>query len=217
MSNTNTYTKSTAETVKKIDRIFGYARVSTPDQNLDMQIQSLEAAGCTRIWSEKKSAQARRIEFEKMLLHCRPGDTIVIWKLDRLARSVQDLLKWNEQFQERGIHLRVLNPPVNTNDALGKAFFTLTAVFAQLERDLVAERTKAGMAAAKANGRTFGRPTKIVGDKRAAIERDIRDLSLTMKQVAERHGYKSLTTLNRHFPGLRQQVLIDAGVRKPKE
>ena len=197
-------------------KTFGYARVSTPDQNLDMQIQALEAVGCERVWSEKKSASAKRTEFEKMVKHLRAGDTIVIWKLDRLARSVNDLLKWNEKFEKWGVNLRVLNPPVDTSDAMGKAFFTLTAVFAQLERDLIAERTKAGMAAAKANGRSFGRPTKIVGEKRAAIEADIRDISLPMKEVAERHGYKSLTTLNRHFPKLREQCLIEAGIRKAK-
>lgn len=196
-------------------KTFGYARVSTPDQNLEMQIQALEQVGCDKIFSEKRSANAKRIEFEKMVRHLREGDSIVIWKLDRLARSVNDLLKWNEKFEKWGVHLQVLNPPVNTKDAMGKAFFTLTAVFAQLERDLIAERTKAGMAAAKANGRTFGRPTEIVGEKRAEIERDIRDLSLTMREVAEIHGYKSLTTLNRHFPGLRQQCLIEAGLRKP--
>lgn len=196
-------------------KVFGYARVSTPDQNLDMQIQALEQAGCQKIFSEKRSANAKRIEFEKMMRHLRAGDTVVIWKLDRLARSVNDLLKWNEKFEKWGVHLRVLNPPVNTQDAMGKAFFTLTAVFAQLERDLIAERTKAGMAAAKANGRSFGRPTEIVGEKREAIEADIRDLSLTMREVADKHGYGSLTTLNRHFPGLRQQCLIEAGLRKP--
>jgi len=172
-----------------------------------MQIQALEAAGCEKIWSEKKSAQARRIEFEKLLLHCRKGDTIVIWKLDRLARSVKDLLQWNDQFQERGIHLRILNPPVDTSDALGKAFFTLTATFAQLERDLISERTRAGMAARKAKGLTHGRPTKIYGKKREAMARDICDLRLPMKKVAKKHGYGSLTTLNRHFPGLRQDAM----------
>ena len=188
-------------------KTFGYARVSTEDQNLDMQIQALEKYGCDEIWSEKKSAQAFRKEFDLMVKNLRAGDTVVVWRLDRLARSIADLKTWIDKFEKWGVEFVCIVENIDTKSAMGKAFFHILAAFAQLERDLISERTTAGIAARKAKGYTFGRPTKITGKKREAMERDIRDLSMTMKQVAKKHGYTSLTTLNRHFPGVRQEAI----------
>lgn len=192
-------------------KVWGYARVSTEDQNLDMQIQALEKYGCDEIWSEKKSAQAPRAQFDLMTRNCRAGDTVVVWKLDRLARSITDLKEWMDKFEKWGVEFVCITDKIDTTTAMGRMFFHIVAAFAQLERDLISERTKAGMAARKAQGFTHGRPTKIYGEKRIAMARDICNLKLPMKDVKKLHGYKSLTTLNRHFPGLRQDAM-----RNPK-
>lgn len=199
----------TAETV-----IYGYARVSTEDQNLDLQRRALKESGCEILVEEKKSGYGvRRDQLEMLKKSLHPGDTLVVWKLDRLGRSVIDLIRLAKWLTDKGVEFKSITEGIDTKTPMGRFHFTLLAGLAQLERDITSERTKAGMAAAKARGAQFGRPTQIVGEKREAILKDIWDISLTMMQVARKHGYKSVTTLNKHFPGERSKAMIAGGIK----
>lgn len=137
----------------------GYARVSTTDQDPGLQISALKAAGCERIFTDHgvSGSKASRPEFDKMLEHLRKGDELVIWKLDRLGRNTRNLLALVDELEERGVHFRSVTDGITTEGAMGKAMLTIMSAFAQLERDQLIERTKAGMAEAKANGRNVGR------------------------------------------------------------
>ena len=141
----------------------GYARVSTLDQNLDLQLQALKKAGCQKIFREKVSGASRqRPEFQRMLDQLRKRDTIVVWKLDRLARSTRDLLETMETIREAGARFQSLSEPwANTTTHAGKMIMTVFAGIAEFERDLIRERTAAGRAAAKSRGMRFGRPRKL--------------------------------------------------------
>lgn len=200
--------------MSETSRIYGYARVSTEDQNLDMQITALQAAGCTHIIDEKKSGSGvQRRQYELLKKSLRAGDVLVVWKLDRLGRSIKELVLFAEMMQERGIEFRSITEGIDTTKPMGKFMFHLLASLAQLERDIISERTKAGVAAAKARGVQFGQPSKIVGEKRDAILKDIWALELTVDQIAEKYGLKSKTTLNNHFPGERAKALEAKGIR----
>lgn len=135
----------------------GYARVSTQEQNLNSQIDELEKAGCKKIFKEKASSVKERPEFEKCLEYLRPGDTLVVWKLDRLGRTTKKLLQLADDLQEKQINLQILTLGVDTSTAAGRLFFTVMAGLAEMERELVRERTNAGLAAARARGKTGGR------------------------------------------------------------
>jgi len=139
--------------------LLGYARVSTIDQNPDLQTDALIAAGCERLFTDKASgAKATRPQLTKILEEARAGDVIVIWKLDRLGRSLNHLVELVSQLNERQIGLRSLNDPIDTTTAQGKLVFNIFASLAEFERELISERTRAGLAAARARGRHGGRP-----------------------------------------------------------
>ena len=136
----------------------GYARVSTKDQDLSLQIDALEKAGCRKIYREKITGASRdRPELQKMIEHLREEDTVVIWKLDRLGRSLKDLVHLVTEIQSRGAALQSLNDAINTSTPGGKLTFHLFAALAEFERDIIRERTLAGLAAARARGRKGGR------------------------------------------------------------
>ncbi len=136
----------------------GYARVSTKDQNLSLQLDALEAAGCVRIFEEKRSgAKRNRPELERLLDQLRPDDVVVVWKLDRLARSLKDLIGLVNEIQEKGAGLISLNDSIDTSTPQGKLIFHVFASLAEFEREIISERTKAGLAAARARGRVGGR------------------------------------------------------------
>src|SRR6266567_2625598 len=136
----------------------GYARVSTQDQKLDLQLKSLKKAGCQKIFREKASGFNRlRPEFQRMLDQIRPGDIIVVWKLDRLARSTRDLLNTMETINDAGGKFQSISEPwANTTTHAGKMIMTVFAGIAEFERDLIRERTGAGREAAKQRGVRFG-------------------------------------------------------------
>ena len=138
----------------------GYGRVSTTDQSLDLQVDALQGAGCDRIFTEKVSGNGkkRQPELEKVLDMLREGDVLVIYKLDRLGRSTGKLIKLVEDFKERGIGLISLTDSLDTTTAMGKAMFGIMACLAQMESDLLSERTQAGLQAARRRGRVGGRP-----------------------------------------------------------
>jgi len=189
----------------------GYARVSTEDQNLDMQIKALKAAGCVRIFSEKFSASAkRRPKFTLLMKNLRRGDTLVIWKLDRLNRDLMELADLGNRLDAEGVELQSLTENLDTSTAMGKFFFQMLAMFAELERNITRERTRAGIAAAKARGVQFGRPTDIIGERREAILKDLQDVSMRVADVAKKHGVTT-TTLAKHFPRERAKALAKLG------
>jgi DNA invertase Pin-like site-specific DNA recombinase len=154
--------------------LIGLARVSTDVQDAQLQQDALTAAGCGRIYMEKVStrkAAADRPGLAAALDYLRAGDTLVVWKLDRLGRSVKEVLTISDDLHARGIGVRILTGQLSGSyspTGEGKFFFTMMAAFAELERDIIYERTMAGLAAAKAQGRVGGRPTVMDEDKLAA-------------------------------------------------
>ena len=137
---------------------YGYARCSTAEQKLDLQIDALQAFGCEAISQEHASAAKERPVLKKLLTTLRPGDSLVVWKLDRLGRSLKELVTLVTGFQEQGIHFVSLQDHLDTTTAQGRLMFNLFASLAEFERDLIRERTNAGLAAARARGRQGGRP-----------------------------------------------------------
>lgn len=143
-------------------RRIGYARVSTTDQRLDLQLDALRAAGCTVIYRDIVSgAQASRPGLTRTLKALHPGDELVVWKLDRLGRTTHQLVVLLERLEQRGVRLRSLQDGIDPSTIMGKAMLQIGAVFAEMERNLIRERTKAGMKAAQARGITLGRPPKL--------------------------------------------------------
>ena len=138
---------------------FGYARVSTEDQRLDRQVDALEKVGCERIYLEKASgAKAGRPELEKLLSVLRDGDEVVVAKLDRISRSTWHLIELTEKFSEIGVDFISLNDSIDTTTPMGRFFFRVVASIAELEGDMIVERTKDGLSAARARGHGGGRP-----------------------------------------------------------
>jgi DNA invertase Pin-like site-specific DNA recombinase len=140
---------------------YGYARVSTLDQNLDMQIDALNRVGCDRIYQEKVSGKKDdRPELSRCLDALRPGDSLVVYKLDRLGRSTFKLLELTSEFEKNGIDFISIVDGIDTTTPVGRFFFRTMASIAELERDIIVERTQAGLQAARARGRIGGRPKK---------------------------------------------------------
>ena len=141
----------------------GYARVSTLDQNLDLQLKALKKAGCQKVFREKVSGTSwQRPEFQQMLKQLREGDIVIVWRLDRLARSTRHLLETMETIREAGARFQSLSEPwADTTTHAGKMIMTVFAGIAEFERDLILERTHAGRIAAKTRGVRFGRPPKL--------------------------------------------------------
>ena len=143
----------------------GYARVSTTDQKMDLQIDGLNQAGCEKIFHEEISTRkAKRIELERALEMLRKGDVLIVWKLDRIARSLKELIQILEHVQKKGADFKSLNDPIDTTSASGRLLFNVLGAFAEFERDIIRERTMAGLSAAKQRGRVGGRP-KGLSDK----------------------------------------------------
>lgn len=139
--------------------IIGYARVSTKDQNLDLQIEALKKAGCDKIFKEKISgALKERPELDAMISQLRAGDTIVVWKLDRLGRSLKNIIDLVLDFNQKQVVVKGLTDGVDTSTSNGRLFLNIMASLAEYEKELIRERTNAGLSAAKARGRLGGRP-----------------------------------------------------------
>lgn len=178
----------------------GYARVSTVDQNLDLQLRALKEAGCTQIFSDKASgAKASRAGLKRALSRCDPGDMLVVWKLDRLGRSLIDLMALVENLRSRDIGLRVLTGQgamIDTSKADGRMILGLFAVLAEFERELIRERTMAGMVAAKARGVRLGWPIKLSHKQIRTAQGWLDRREKTLAQIAAYYGVHE-TTLRR--------------------
>lgn len=173
-------------TIDIMSTLIGYARVSTADQSLDMQMDALKKAGCHQVFTDVASAvKSVRPGLEKALAYLREGDTLVVWKIDRLGRSLAHLVQTVDQLRERGVAFRSLTDAgLDTTTRNGKLLFNLFATLAEFERDLIRERTKAGLATAAANGRRGGRRPVITPAKLDRALRLIRDKKLTVREAA---------------------------------
>lgn len=184
----------------------GYARVSTQDQNPNLQIDALKVAGCEKIFEEKASgAQRERPQLTAVLDYIREGDTLVVWKLDRLARSLKQLIETVEMLNEKGIGFRSLTENVDSTTSGGRLIFHIFGALAEFERSIIRERTKAGLDAARARGRVGGRPPAMSDDDIAVARALLADGSITTREVAKRLGV-SVSTLYKHIPAARAVV-----------
>ncbi len=169
--------------------LIGYARVSTLDQNLDLQRDALKKAGCERTFEDKESgAKAERVGLTKALEALRPGDTLVVWKLDRLGRSLKHLVETVQALSARGVGFKSLQESLDTTSSGGKLIFHIFAALAEFERDIIRERTQAGLAAARARGRQGGRPKGRDERKRAAAIALSQDSRRPVTQICQMLG-----------------------------
>lgn len=177
---------------------FGYGRVSTLDQDLSAQCAALEAAGCDEILTEKVSGTATaRPELNRLLDKVRAGDVVVVWRLDRLGRSLRHLVELVEQLNAQGVELVSLNEQIDTTSANGKLMIHLFAMLAEFERNLIAERTRTGLSIARARGRLGGRPKAMDDTKVRLAQAMLKDPNVSKKEVAAQFGV-SVSTLYRH-------------------
>jgi len=188
--------------------LVGYARVSTQEQTPRAQLDALKAAGCERIFEEKASgAQRDRPQFKAALDYMRAGDTLVVWKLDRLARSLKQLIETVEDLEAREIGFRSLTESIDTTTSSGRLVFHIFASLAEFERSILRERTTAGLNAARARGRTGGRPRSLDESDLAAARALLADPEIPVAEIARRLKVDQ-STLYRYFPGGRS-VLPD--------
>lgn len=175
----------------------GYARVSTPDQSLDMQLDALDAAGCTAVYTDTASgALDSRPGFAEALHSVGTGDTLVVWRLDRLGRSLAHLVTTVDGLGARGVALRSLHEQIDTSTATGRLTLGIFASLAEFERELTAERTAAGLAAARRRGATLGRPS-VWSEEKAAAARTMLASGVSVAAVARALGV-SRGTVYRH-------------------
>ena len=177
----------------------GYARVSTRDQNLDLQLDALKKAGCDKIYEDTISGtKSQRPGLTQALDNLRDGDTLVVWKLDRLGRSVKDLLDFAGGLNKRGIGFVSLTDAIDTTTASGRFFFNVMASLAQMERELMVERTQAGLQAAREQGRVGGRK-RIMTEAKIRSARKLLNQGTPPREVANSLGV-SVPTLYRWVP-----------------
>lgn len=179
--------------------LIGYARVSTPEQDLTPQFDALLEAGCERTFTDKASgAKANRAGLSDALSHAGVGDVLVVWKLDRLGRTMKGLVDLAADLAERGIGLRSLTDGIDTVGTAGKLVFHIMAAMAEMERDLNRERTMAALIVARREGRLGGRKT-VMTPKRLEAARKLLASGMTVREVAPTIGV-SVPTLYRHLP-----------------
>ena len=167
--------------------LIGYARVSTGEQNLDLQLDALGEAGCEKVFTDKLSgAKDARPGQRQAMEYARPGDTIAVWRLDRFGRSLPDLVRKMEELREREIGFRSLTEVIDTSSASGKLQFHIFAALAEYERNIRRERTMAGLRAARARGRTGGRPRSMTESDVAMAQRLIVDPEISVEAICEK-------------------------------
>jgi DNA invertase Pin-like site-specific DNA recombinase len=186
-----------------VSALLGYARISTSEQLADLQHDALAAAGvpADKVFTDTASGRLdRRPQLDALLAYAREGDTIVVWRLDRLGRSIKHLIELATVLEERGIGLRSLQEQIDTTTANGRLVFHVFGALAEFERSLLSERTRAGLAAARARGRRGGRPPTVTPDKLELARRLVDERKMTMQQIADALGvgrstlYRALDT-----------------------
>lgn len=192
----------------------GYARVSTFDQNLDLQIDALKKEGCKQIFTDKISGvKSQKPNFDKLLEYAREGDTIVVWKLDRLGRSTVQLIELMEELKKKNIHVKSLNESIDTSTATGTLFFQFMCMLAEHERNIIRERTTAGLNAARARGRTGGRPQGL-SEHYQLIAPEVKEMyekgTRSTEEIRKIFNIKSQPTLYKilHFAGVNVKGFI---------
>lgn len=179
--------------------LIGYARISTHDQNLDLQIDALTKAGCERIFSDNLSGKSGdRAGLQEALSHLRKCDTLVVWKLDRLGRSVKHLIETVAKLETDGVEFRSITDCIDTSTPAGRFFFHVMASLAQMERELIVERTQAGLKSARSRGIIGGRRRSLTPSKMDAA-RKLLHAGTSPKDVAKTIGV-SVATLYRWIP-----------------
>ena len=174
--------------------IIGYARVSTEDQNLDLQVDAMKEAGCDRIYDDKISgSKTERNGLDKALNSVREGDTLVVWKLDRLGRSLQHLISVVNELKKGGVYFRSLKENLDTSSSTGKLIFHIFGALAEFERDIIRERTMAGLAAARARGRVGGRPKSLSEEKIKLAKTLWNDKSNSIGEICNMLGISKAT------------------------
>lgn len=172
--------------------LIGYARVSTAEQNLDMQVAALEKVGCENIYKEKvSSASSKRYQLMLAYKDLQPGETLVVWRMDRLARSIRDLHNKLQELEDMGCKFRSLTESFDTSTAVGRLMLNITAAFADFERQLTIERTHAGLQRARERGQILGAKRKITDKMLRAIKADMKlkgDAAMSTKAIAKKHG-----------------------------
>jgi DNA invertase Pin-like site-specific DNA recombinase len=177
----------------------GYARVSTQDQNLTMQVDALQTGGCTRIFQDQMSGtRADRPGLLEAMSHLREGDTFVVWKLDRLGRGVKGLVDLVAELESRKVHFQSLTDQIDTSTPAGRFFFHVMASLAQMERELIVERTRAGLEAARRQGKVGGRK-RLMTDSKIESARKLMQSGIAPSEVAMNLGV-AIPTLYRWLP-----------------
>jgi DNA invertase Pin-like site-specific DNA recombinase len=172
----------------------GYARISTTDQTLDLQHDALTKAGCTKIFTDTASgAQTERKGLTEALSYVRAGDTIVVWKLDRLGRSLKDLITRIRELETRKIGFKSLTENIDTTTSGGKLIFHIFGALAEFERDIIRERTSAGLEAARTRGRTGGRPKSLTASKQALAQKLYADKETSLAEICKILGISRAT------------------------
>lgn len=181
--------------------LIGYARISTQDQNLDLQLDALDRAGAEKVFTDTTSgAKAARPGLDEALSHLRGGDTLVVWKLDRLGRSLRHLIDTIQALSGRGVGFKSLQESIDTTTSGGKLVFHVFGALAEFERDLIRERTNAGLKAARARGRKGGRPKKLDERRRQQAMTLLKDSSNSIADICKTLRI-SRSTLYRYIPG----------------
>lgn len=167
----------------------GYARVSTSDQNLDLQIDALQQAGCERIYQDTiTGSSTKRPEFDKMIDSLRAGDVLTVWKLDRIGRSLKHLLQIADDLQEKGIHLHIITQGIDTSSPAGKMLFSIMGSIAEYEKTLIQERVQAGLQAARLRNRVGGRPNSLNSEQKKQIVAMYQSKSSSVSAIAKTFG-----------------------------
>jgi len=174
--------------------LIGYARVSTEDQNLDLQRDALEKAGCEQIFTDTVSGtKARRPGLEQALSHLREGDTLVVWRLDRLGRSLRHLIDTVTSLQEKGVGFKSLTESIDTTTSGGRLVFNIFGSLAEFEREIIKERTQAGLEAARSRGRTGGRPKALTQKQVNMLHQLAADKNRSVDEICKTLGISRMT------------------------
>ena len=173
--------------------LIGYARISTDDQTLDLQRDALREAGCERIFEDTAGGAAERPNLNQALSHLRAGDTLVVWRLDRLGRSLKDLIARAEDLRSGGVGLKSLKEAIDTDSSTGQLVFHIFGALAEFERALIRERTQAGLQAARARGRKGGRRKRLDRDQRAHTVELYRARRHTVREICNLMGISRAT------------------------
>ena len=164
--------------------LLGYARVSTAEQSADLQVDELTTAGCWKVWVDQASGVLdRRPQLDEVLEQLRPGDTLVVWRLDRLGRSLRHLIDVVTGLDQREVGFRSLRESIDTTTSGGRLVFHLFGALAQFEREIIRDRTVAGLAAARARGRIGGRPSKLSAEQRRQARKMYDARELTVEEI----------------------------------